>query len=345
MRGRDRAWALLLLLPAACAGGTGQHPAGAGHAPVSDAQVKIGPPYSAGGNRYVPADDRYYDAVGMASWYGAESGTQTANGERLDANAWSAAHPTLPLPSYVEVTALASGRTIVVRINDRGPFARDRLIDLSAGAARALGIARDGGGAVRVRRVFPSEAERAALRAGQPGGMRPDASPQLLAALRAKLGAGAGRPVLLAAGPMPDPAAMAAANPAFAREPAAPEPPPMAGDVSAGSRTGPDADLRPKPGPRPRTASRPSPAPAVAASAKPGAAAPRAGGAHLYVQIGAFGDAARARQLAGRLGGEVSGAGRLSRVRLGPFADAAAARDALAKVRARGYAGAAIVRE
>ena len=84
--------------------------------PVSDYPVKIGRPYSVRGTTYRPADLPGYDAVGMASWYGRESGNQTANGERFRVKGISAAHTVLPLPSYVEVTALDTGRTILLRI-------------------------------------------------------------------------------------------------------------------------------------------------------------------------------------------------------------------------------------
>lgn len=128
-------------------------------APPRDGAIKIGKPYQVGGRTYVPRDDRSYDAIGTASWYGRDHhGKRTANGERFDMDAISAAHPTLPMPSYVEVTVLQTGRRATVRINDRGPFAAGRIIDLSRGAARRLGIERDGTARVRVRRVFPAGA-------------------------------------------------------------------------------------------------------------------------------------------------------------------------------------------
>jgi rare lipoprotein A len=130
--------------------------------------IKIGPPYRVRGRTYVPREDPSYDAVGIASWYGHESGNQTANGERFRPDGISGAHTTLPLPTYVEVTALATGRTILIRVNDRGPFAQERIIDLSRGAARLLGIERAGSAPVRVRRVTPPEKDRRALRDGRP---------------------------------------------------------------------------------------------------------------------------------------------------------------------------------
>jgi rare lipoprotein A len=155
--------------------------------PVSDDPVRIGRPYTVRGVTYTPAAAPGYDQLGYAGWYGNESGNRTANGERFRAKAISGAHTTLPLPSYVEVTALDTGRTILVRVNDRGPFARDRIIDLSRGAASRLGIRAQGHAAVRVRRVEPPERDRARLRAGKPAADRPDAAPAVLAGLRARL--------------------------------------------------------------------------------------------------------------------------------------------------------------
>ena len=158
--------------------------------PVSDTPTRVGRPYQVRGITYTPADDRAYDQLGYASWYGHESGNQTANGERFRAGAIAAAHTTLPLPCYVEVTSLATGRTILVRINDRGPFTRGRIIDLSRGAAALLGIERAGVGAVRVRRVDPPARDRARLRAGKAATLRPDVPESVLEQLRARLAAG-----------------------------------------------------------------------------------------------------------------------------------------------------------
>lgn len=152
------------LLLAGCAS-VGEGPQG--RRMVSDYPVRVGPPYSIGGRTYVPADDPGYDALGYASWYGAaHAGKPTANGERFDPGVVSAAHKTLPLPSYVEVTSIETGRAILVRVNDRGPFVDGRIIDLSAAAAQQLGMKNRGVAPVRVRRVTPSERDRAVLRAG-----------------------------------------------------------------------------------------------------------------------------------------------------------------------------------
>ncbi len=136
--------------------------------PVADTPVRIGPTYAIRGTTYVPAAAPGYDAIGYASWYGNETGNRTANGEQFHPGWMTAAHTTLPLPTYVEVTALESGRRIIVRINDRGPFAPGRIIDLSRGAAEQLGIKAQGHAAVRVRQIEPSEKDRRRLREGKP---------------------------------------------------------------------------------------------------------------------------------------------------------------------------------
>ena len=116
-------------------------------------------PYTVLGRHYTPlADARDYRERGVASWYGKKfHGRRTANGETYDMHAMTAAHKTLPLPSYVRVRNLDNGRTAVVRVNDRGPFLHNRLIDLSYAAASKLGIAGTGTGLVEVEAVMPGE--------------------------------------------------------------------------------------------------------------------------------------------------------------------------------------------
>ena len=112
---------------------------------------KIGEPYSVNGNWYYPKRDLTYDETGIASWYGEEfAGRLTANGEIFEPEIVSAAHQTLPMPSIVRVTNLENGRSLVVRINDRGPFVRGRIIDLSREAARLLEFSQQGTAKVRV---------------------------------------------------------------------------------------------------------------------------------------------------------------------------------------------------
>ena len=183
-----RGWlaAPLAMLLAAC--GSGVH-----YRPVSDTPVRIGKPYTVRGVTYVPAADPNYDMLGYASWYGPESGSQTANGERFRPDAVTAANTTLPLPSYVEVTDLDSGRRILVRVNDRGPFATGRVIDLSRGAAEQLGIRRKGVARVRVRVVEPPEKDRKRLREGEAARPLPDENPTILANLREQFVMGMGQ--------------------------------------------------------------------------------------------------------------------------------------------------------
>ena len=114
-------------------------------------------PYQVGGVWYYPKAQPDYDRQGLASWYGgAEQHHRTADGEVFDMNIASAAHTTLPLPSVVEVTNLDNGRQIRVRVNDRGPFMRGRIIDLSRQAAKDLGFYGQGMARVRVRYVGPA---------------------------------------------------------------------------------------------------------------------------------------------------------------------------------------------
>lgn len=113
---------------------------------------KVGKAYDIDGKTYYPAENWNYDETGMASWYGPGfHGRQTASGEIYDQHATSAAHPTLPMPSIVRVTNLANGREVIARVNDRGPFAHNRIIDLSKGAARQIGLDISGTAKVRVQ--------------------------------------------------------------------------------------------------------------------------------------------------------------------------------------------------
>ena len=122
--------------------------------PKGGGVYRVGQPYMVGGRVYVPEENVNYSAEGMASWYGNDfHGRYTANGEIFDMNSISAAHPTLPLPSYVRVTNLSNSRSIVVRVNDRGPYARDRLIDVSVKTAELLGFHGHGVSRVKVEYV------------------------------------------------------------------------------------------------------------------------------------------------------------------------------------------------
>ena len=137
---------------------------------VPDAVPRIEPlhrfanrPYTVLGRDYVPATTlKSYRERGVASWYGRKfHGQKTSIGETYDMYGMTAAHPTLPLPSYARVTNVATGKSVVVRVNDRGPFLHDRVIDLSYAAAHRIGIAQAGSGEVEVEAVVPASGRRA----------------------------------------------------------------------------------------------------------------------------------------------------------------------------------------
>jgi rare lipoprotein A len=118
---------------------------------------KLGKPYAVNGRTYTPSEEPNYRVEGIASWYGPDfHGRLTANGELYNMNGYSAAHPTLPLPSYARVTNLNNGKSIIVRVNNRGPFVHNRLVDVSVGTARALDFY--GRGVTRVRLEYVGRA-------------------------------------------------------------------------------------------------------------------------------------------------------------------------------------------
>ena len=180
--------------------------------PKGGGRDMVGKPYVVAGRTYVPHPGRGYDREGFASWYGsAFHGRLTANGEIFDRESIAAAHPTLPLPSYVRVTNLSNNRSMVVRVNDRGPYERDRVIDLSERAADALGFHRKGTSRVRVQFVgraslggSDDEKLLASLRTDGPASIAP---PTMLA--KAEPSTDGARPadaVLRSAAPRPSPA-------------------------------------------------------------------------------------------------------------------------------------------
>ena len=173
---RGAVWILLgaMLALTACGGGGSSRPSYSGHEESTagvpgfspDGQrklhpnVKLGQSYTVSGKTYVPRYQPDYDETGMASWYGPGfHGGKTANGERYNMGDHTAAHTTLPMPSIVKVTYLKTGRSSYARVNDRGPFAHGRIIDLSKAVAEEIGLARDGIGKVRVQ-YLPQESER-----------------------------------------------------------------------------------------------------------------------------------------------------------------------------------------
>ena len=176
------------LLLANCAAGTGQRAKNTNYSPkvVADGEpvprgggtFKLGNPYTINGRTYYPAHDPAYRAEGIASWYGRDfHGRQTANGEVYDMNAISAAHPTMPLPSYARVTNLENGRSIIVRVNDRGPVCPQpdhRSVDRNGEGARQL-RAGAGAGPGRICRPRRDCGQRRRGPAGEPTAWQPGA--------------------------------------------------------------------------------------------------------------------------------------------------------------------------
>ncbi|MGY3291747.1 rare lipoprotein A (peptidoglycan hydrolase) [Bradyrhizobium sp. LM3.6] len=129
--------------------------------PKGGGTYRVGKPYVVGGRTYVPEEDVNYRAEGMASWYGDDfHGRLTANGEVFDMGSLTAAHPTLPMPSYARVTNVSNGKSLIVRVNDRGPYHGNRLIDVSNKAAELLEFKGNGVAKVRVEYVGRAAARR-----------------------------------------------------------------------------------------------------------------------------------------------------------------------------------------
>jgi rare lipoprotein A len=216
---------VMLLLAAIISGCTTASRPGAGALSTGKGIYKVGTPYQIDGVWYYPAEDWNYDETGIASWYGEQfHGRYTANGEVFDLNSVTAAHRTLPMPTIAQVTNLENGRTIQIRVNDRGPYARGRIIDLSRRSAQLLGFEGQGTAKVRVRILVPETIQAASL-ARRNGG-----DDKLLAASDAPRAA----PVVPVTSAVlaPPPGARAAAPPppgASQRIFAPPSPPPTAG--------------------------------------------------------------------------------------------------------------------
>lgn len=160
------AGSLALFFLAACSAG----PPDVSHYPKAPFKnVKIGKPYKIRGKWYSPHYDPTYEEEGVASWYGPNfHGKSTANGERFNQYAYTAAHTTLPMPSIVRVTNLENGRAMNLRVNDRGPFHDNRIIDLSRAAAEKLGVIASGTARVRVE-YLKAETERYIASRGREG--------------------------------------------------------------------------------------------------------------------------------------------------------------------------------
>ena len=317
-------------------------------------------PYEVNGVRYYPKVNYNYDETGTASWYGPGfDGKPTSDGEIYDMNQMTAAHKTLPLPSVVEVSNLQNGRAVRLRVNDRGPFVEDRLIDVSRRAAQLLGFVNTGVAPVRVR-ILKEESIQVAQ-----------------AAMRGEFGpAGLAGTAVAAASPTPaapaqvQPVQMAAATPPpslRATEVVAaplPAPTPSPPPAAAAPPPAPIAVPQPAPAPAPAMVAAPQrrPMPSLIASAhaatlppaldaaKPAASANRNAG-RIFVQAGAFAvpeNAQRVRSRIASLGHAeiVPGTSRgssLYRVRIGPVTSEAEARRLLSRVVDHGYPEARVV--
>ncbi len=149
--------------------------------PRGGGRDQLGKPYKVAGKWYYPKEDKGYRKVGAASWYGdAFHGRLTANGEIYDMTHLTAAHPTMPLPSYARVTNTVNGSSVIVRVNDRGPYARGRIIDLSKRAAELLDYTHSGTAKVKVEYVgrapLDGHDDRYLMASYQPGNRAPDPS-------------------------------------------------------------------------------------------------------------------------------------------------------------------------
>jgi rare lipoprotein A len=223
--------------------------------PRGGGQYLVGHPYSVAGHRYYPSEDPSYSAVGMASWYGAAfHGRRTANGEVYDMASLSAAHPTMPLPSYARVTNLSNGYSVIVRVNDRGPYHGGRVMDVSSRVAEVLDFKGAGTAKVKVEYVGRAPMEGsddsyllASLRTdGSPASMPGYPAPVMMAAAETQTifsffsGRGASQP------PPPPPEPVQAAS----RPAPAPEPEPELVRVAAVAETpAPEAAAEPEPAP------------------------------------------------------------------------------------------------
>ena len=313
---------------------------------------KVGKPYQIEGVWYYPAEDYSYAETGIASWYGTDfHGKYTANGELYDMNDLTAAHRTLPMPSLVRVTNLDNGRSIVIRVNDRGPFARGRIIDVSRRSAQLLGFEQVGTAKVRVE-ILADESRQIAAQARRtpgPDDEKPVAVPTGQVAVQSLP-----PPPGATAAPPPAPQA---ARPTYSTPPAS---------APAARTTGRPVANPPPPAVAAQDPARPNATQAQVAAATPSpaatdpAATPTTTGqvtvvpvqaTNIYVQAGAFSNPQNAQRLSNTLStiapSQLSyvlvGTQPMYRVRLGPAASVADADTMLARVVAAGYPEARIV--
>jgi len=290
---------------------------------------KVGRPYTIDGITYVPTEEFNHTETGVASWYGPGfHGRATANGERYDQHDRTAAHRTLQMPSMVRVTNLENGRSTIVRINDRGPFSRNRVIDLSRAAASDLDMMRNGTANVRIEQLSAESHTVKEVAQGGGGPMDQKAALERLAANR-KSG---NVPVMTASAtaapppepaPAPPPATVQASWPTNPRAPAVPTTPVAAGAGAGG--TGPTVT-------------------SLVSTAS-------LGGGSFYVQTGAFSNVANAERQRSSIASygtseisQGSAAGRdVYRVRIGPYTTADAAGLVADRLKRSGYGDVRVV--
>lgn len=324
-----------VLTLAAC--GSAPHHMPSGPVATAHGTYKVGSPYQVNGVWYYPKEDWSYDKTGIASWYGEKfNHRRTADGEIFNLNDLTAAHKTLQLPCVVRVTNLENGRSIKLRVNDRGPFVGSRIIDVSRRAAQLLGFERQGTTRVRVQ-LMRKDSLRVAALAGRPGGEDIAGSPTA-------------PPIAVAsAGPAPTPPAQPSKPaPALAdasTRPVTARPRPRRQLIADNTRAvlaRPAADPAPQPVP-----ARVDPPPPLAPAHPVTLNAPQ-----LFIQAGAFSDEKNALRLRERLRGlgtpvQVSGSAvngvAVYRVRLGPAASVDAANALLNRVMSDGVIEARIV--
>lgn len=284
--------------------------------PAADYPIVIGDPYVLDGVTYTPVDTMNYDQVGYVT-------KDVPNSHGI-----TGAHHTLPFPSYIEVTALDTGRTILVRLERRGPMTSDRLLALSEAALQQLGVGE--GAPVRMRRVNPPEDDRAELRAGREAPLRMSTPDGLLEVLRKRLPEKGSAPLgdprqAEISGKVPEPGVLEAIDPQNAAE---------VGEVrEIGAEPFVPSDMRQS----------------IMADRIEGASAPvrenlqeeKLG--QYAVQLGTFSVRANAEKLARDVGGNIVRSGRFAIVRVGPFASRGQAEQTLAKLRKRGYSDALIL--
>ncbi len=310
-----RACSLLLIL--ACASACGhRHSGGPSAGGASRGAYKVGSPYTIDGVTYSPREEFQHVETGVASWYGPGfHGKSTANGERYDQRDRTAAHRTLQLPSIVRVTNIDNGLSTVVRINDRGPYARNRVIDLSQAAAQELDMVRSGTARVRIDQLAAESqiVKEVAQGGGGPAEQR-DALAQSAAGRR---GVPATGPVVMAAATAPPQQVQAGWS--------APPPAPVQAAPSSGG------------------------APTIATIAGGAVASPAAAG--YFVQTGSFSTADNAERQRGVMRtygmaeiSQGSAGGRdVYRVRLGPYTTSDAAGIVADRLKRSGYGDARVV--